>query len=68
MLSRIGHIDAGLPESRKVYESLGRVRDALLIHQMSGTSDETERSMLRRVIDSYSACVPAPPKPLVARP
>ena len=57
-----------VPESLKVYESLGRFRDALLIHEMSGTSDETERSMLRRVIDSYSACVPALPKPLVARP
>lgn len=57
-----------VPESLKAYESLGRFRDALLIHELRRTSDETQRTRLRRVLNSYGACVPVPPKPLIAKP
>jgi len=57
-----------VPESLQVYESLGRFRDALLVHELKGTSDEAQRARLQRVIGTFSACVPVLPQSLVAKP
>lgn len=57
-----------VPESLTVYESLGRFRDALLIHELKGTVDETSRATLRRAIYSFSACIPSLPQPLIPTP
>jgi hypothetical protein len=45
-----------VPESLLAYESLGRFRDALLAHEWK-TAEGNQRARLRRVLDSYSACV-----------
>jgi hypothetical protein len=45
-----------VPESLYAYESLGRFRDALLAHEWK-IADGNQRARLRRVLDSYSACV-----------
>jgi len=45
-----------VPESLLAYESLGRFRDALLAHEWK-IADGNQRARLRRVLDSYSACV-----------
>lgn len=47
------------PESLRLYESLGRFRDALMVHTLQSTGDDSRRATLRRAIAAYSACVPA---------
>jgi hypothetical protein len=47
-----------VPESLRLYESLGRFRDALVMHEMNASADDTTRTRLQRAIASYSACVP----------
>jgi hypothetical protein len=46
-----------VPKSLQAYESLGRFRDALLAHEWKRAADGNQRARLRRVLDSYSACV-----------
>jgi hypothetical protein len=47
-----------VPESLRLYESLGRFRDALMMHELQASSDEVTRTRFKRAIASYSACVP----------
>jgi hypothetical protein len=47
-----------VPESLRLYESLGRFRDALLVHALRATTDDSRRATLNRAIAVYSACVP----------
>jgi hypothetical protein len=47
-----------VPESLRLYESLGRFRDALVVHTLKSTTDESRRATLRRALAVYSACVP----------
>jgi hypothetical protein len=46
-----------VPESLALYDSLGRFRDALLVHEMSKEEDPLRRARLERVISHYGACV-----------
>jgi hypothetical protein len=48
-----------VPESLRLYESLGRFRDALMVHTLQSSSDDSRRAILRRAIAAYSACIPA---------
>jgi hypothetical protein len=47
-----------VPESLRLYESLGRFRDALLVHELQVSTDEMTRERFKRAIAAYSACVP----------
>jgi hypothetical protein len=53
-----------VPESLRLYESLGRFRDALVVHTLASTSDDARRAVLKRAIAAYSACVPGEPPEL----
>ena len=46
-----------VPEPLRVYDSLGRFRDALLAHELHA-SDGTRRARLEKVMHSFSTCVP----------
>lgn len=48
-----------VPEALKMYDSLGRFRDALLAHEWRSTSDEGARARLERVMAKFSSCVPS---------
>jgi hypothetical protein len=45
-----------VPESLQLYDSLGRFRDALLVHEWHSTSDAAVRARLKLVLDMYGAC------------
>jgi hypothetical protein len=45
-----------VPEALRLYESLGRFRDALLAHEWRTESDLTHRARLERVMRIFSAC------------
>ena len=45
-----------VPEALRLYESLGRFRDALLAHEWRTESDVTHRARLERVMRIFSAC------------
>ncbi|HET9862029.1 MAG TPA: hypothetical protein VFP37_01190, partial [Steroidobacteraceae bacterium] len=47
-----------VPEPLRLYESLGRFRDALVVHTLNATHDAARRARLERAISAYSACVP----------
>jgi hypothetical protein len=47
-----------VPEALKLYDSLGRFRDALLGHELRSAQDEATRSRLKQIIGTYSACAP----------
>lgn len=47
-----------VPDALRLYESLGRFRDALLTHEWRTTSDEVLRTRLKLVIARFSSCVP----------
>lgn len=47
-----------VPESLRLYESLGRFRDALMVHELQASTDEVTRTRFKRAIASYGACVP----------
>jgi len=47
-----------VPESLRLYESLGRFRDALVMHEVEASTDDVTRTRLNRAIAAYSACVP----------
>ena len=46
-----------VPEPLRLYDSLGRFRDALLAHELQA-SDGARRARLEKVMHSFSACVP----------
>lgn len=45
------------PEALKLYESLGRFRDALLAHERHATQDPTARDRLTRIMENFSSCL-----------
>lgn len=47
-----------VPEALRLYDSLGRFRDALLAHEWRSTSDEQLRARLGLVVTKFSSCVP----------
>lgn len=47
-----------VPEALKVYDSLGRFRDALLAHEWHSTAEKGARARLKLAIDKFSSCVP----------
>lgn len=49
-----------VPKSLRLYDSLGRFRDALLAYELQA-SDGARRARLERVMRSFSACVPVLP-------
>lgn len=51
-----------VPESLRLYESLGRFRDALLVHALKSSTDVSRRARLERAIGVYSACAPEMPQ------
>jgi hypothetical protein len=48
-----------VPQGLKLYDSLGRFRDALLAHQLRGERDDVRRNRLRSFVSAFSACVPS---------
>jgi hypothetical protein len=46
-----------VPEALKLYDSLGRFRDALLSHEWHSTPDEATRTRLELVMARFSSCV-----------
>ena len=46
-----------VPEALKLYDSLGRFRDALLAHEWHSTSDQATRTRLELVMARFSSCV-----------
>jgi hypothetical protein len=51
-------IGRDVPEALRLYDSLGRFRDALLAHELRSTSDEVQRARLKKIIANFSSCVP----------
>ena len=47
-----------VPDALKLYESLGRFRDALLTHEWRATSDVERRARLKLVITRFGSCAP----------
>jgi hypothetical protein len=47
-----------VPEALKLYDSLGRFRDALLVHEWHSASDESARERITRAIGRFSSCKP----------
>ena len=47
-----------IPESLRLYDSLGRFRDAFLAHEWRTESDAAKRERLIEIINSFSTCVP----------
>jgi hypothetical protein len=52
-----------VPEALRLYDSLGRFRDALLAHEASGVRDEVKQRRLYRIMQLFSACIPGVPVP-----
>jgi hypothetical protein len=48
-----------VPEPLRLYDSLGRFRDALIAHEWRSAPDESTRARLKGIIDTFSSCVPA---------
>jgi hypothetical protein len=48
-----------VPEALRLYDSLGRFRDALLMHEWKAARDEGVRSRLKLIMQKFSACTPA---------
>lgn len=47
-----------VPEALRLYDSLGRFRDALLGHELRSAHDQATRNRLIQIINTFSACVP----------
>ena len=47
-----------VPEGLKLYNALGRFRDALLAHQLRLEKDDAKRRKLKKFIRQFSACFP----------
>jgi hypothetical protein len=45
-----------VPEALKLYDSLGRFRDALLVHEWRSASDENARERITRAVGRFSSC------------
>jgi hypothetical protein len=46
-----------VPEALQLYDSLGRFRDALLIHELKTAPDEAVRARLEVILERFGACV-----------
>jgi hypothetical protein len=47
-----------VPEALKLYDSLGRFRDALLAQQWRTDPDPARRSRIRKIIGTFGSCIP----------
>jgi hypothetical protein len=45
-----------VPEALQLYDSLGRFRDALLVHEWKSTHDEAARTRLELILRKFGAC------------
>jgi len=50
-----------IPEALRLYESMGRFRDALLVHEWNAARDDAQRKRLELIMETFSACVTALP-------
>lgn len=50
------HFGKNMPDSLALYESLGRFRDALLVHEYRRQTDGSKKAKLKKIIRMYSAC------------
>jgi hypothetical protein len=48
-----------VPEELKLYDSLGRFRDALLAHELKQAKDDGRKAKAMNIIRRFSACLPA---------
>jgi hypothetical protein len=46
-----------VPEALRLYESMGRFRDALLVHEWNAARDDAQRKRLELIMEMFSACV-----------
>jgi hypothetical protein len=51
-------IGRDVPEALKLYDSLGRFRDALLAHEWKSTVDAAKRARIDLIMQKFSACTP----------
>lgn len=51
-------VDREVPDALRLYESLGRFRDALLTREWRATSDIERQARLKLVITTFSSCAP----------
>jgi hypothetical protein len=47
-----------VPAALRLYDSLGRFRDALLGHEWRSAQDEATRKRLMQIIGTFSSCLP----------
>lgn len=47
-----------IPEALKLYDSLGRFRDPLLVQRWRTESDPARRSRIMKIITTFSSCIP----------
>lgn len=47
-----------VPEALQAYESLGRFRDALLVHEWRSSAEQGAKTRFKRAIDTFSSCDP----------
>lgn len=47
-----------VPEPLRLYDSLGRFRDALIAHEWRSARDDTTRARLMAIIGAFSSCIP----------
>lgn len=47
-----------IPEALKLYDSLGRFRDALLAREFRSATDPIFRARLKKIIAKFSSCIP----------
>ena len=45
-----------VPEALQLYDSFGRFRDALLIHELKSAPDDAVRARLKIVLQKFGAC------------
>ena len=54
-----------VPEPLRLFDSLGRFRDAFLAHEWKSETDATRRARLQQVMNRYSACESDLPQPQI---
>lgn len=47
-----------VPQALQAYDSLGRFRDALLVHEWRSTAEQGAKARLKLAIDKFSSCAP----------
>jgi hypothetical protein len=47
-----------VPEALQAYDSLGRFRDALLVHEWNSSAEQGAKARLKLAIDKFSSCDP----------